>query len=487
MTSRFCYILALAGATVLGNLVLAQSPPTVWHALGIPQACKHIHASTFNRKGNHPGLEKKPPLKGLADPANLKSDVPAIKKAAEIKAQEDLAPQKIKALKYLAQIGCGCYGGVAEALTAALEDCTEEVRYQGALAIVQALSSNCQVCQKTCCTKALAAKMYERAYGQDADGCFIEPSERVRGVLLRALDDCPPDMRDVAPVDEIIDPLLDPGGGTPSLRDAPAAPQPEPPAAEALFPAPPAEISAGNQTGSSPSTSSSRRSGTQRSALLHRTSTSSITYEVAREDVSLFEPAPEVPMVKQQVTGEVIEGKSRRGFVRVLFDNRWQPPVGTELDVYHQYVLGTEFTGRLVIAEYEGAYAIAGSRAWDSVKVARGDRVQCIVMVPAPVSSAPAAQAMSLPAPPAPSMPLPTRQAAPAPVAAESAAEKRLDAPLLDILQPPPVIVEPEDEEETELVVRASTDGPIQPSIAVEPEPEHLAPIVLPPRVIRKK
>ena len=511
MTKGFYYLVAIAGACVLGNEAVAQSPPTIWHALGIPQACKHIHATTFNRRGNHPKFEKKPPLKALADPANLLSDVPAIKKAAEIKAQEDLAPQKIKALKYLANIGCGCYGGVAEALTAALEDCTEEVRYQAALAIVQALSSNCQVCQKTCCTKELAAKMYERVYGQDADGCFLEPSDRVRGVLMRALDDCPPDMRDVAPVDEAIDPLIDPGGGTPSLRDAPpAAPLPQPPETEALFAPPPAEASAGGQMEDRPANPAGR-DGTQRS-LLHNTSAGSFAYEVAREEALLFEPAPEVATTMQQVTGEVIEGKSSRGFARILFDHNWQPPIGTELDVFHHYVLGTEFTGRLVIAEYDGNYAIAAPQPWDKVKVARGDHVQCMVMVPAPASPAPVAQTRSLAEPPPQAIPAKTASTTrmrpiplPAPpdpvetqpivrsgpvIETQPAVEKRLDVPLLDILQPPPVVVEPlEEEEPAPAVVPASTEAEIPPAVAAEPQPEeeHLAPIVLPPRVVTKK
>jgi hypothetical protein len=224
MNLKRCYFLAFLSALLLGSEVVAQAPHTVWHALGIPQAYKHITDTTLNRKGKHPGLEKKPPLKKLADPANLKSDIPAIKKAAEIKEQEDLAPQKIKAIKYLGQTGCGCYGGVAEALTAALEDCTEEVRYAAALAIVQSLSTNCQICKKTCCTKALAAKMHERAFEQDAEGCFIEPSDRVRAVLQEALNDCPPDMRDVGPI--VIPPDTVPPDTVPP-PDAPVVPPPD--------------------------------------------------------------------------------------------------------------------------------------------------------------------------------------------------------------------------------------------------------------------
>ena len=106
----------LFGPTFVGCLLLAssclaqsESPTTLWSFMGIPQAGTKIHGALFNRRGNHPGLERKPALKAIADPANLASPNPAIKKAAEVKMAEDLKKQKIKAVKYLAGIGCGCY------------------------------------------------------------------------------------------------------------------------------------------------------------------------------------------------------------------------------------------------------------------------------------------------------------------------------------------------------------------------------------------
>jgi hypothetical protein len=505
MNLKRCYFLAFLSALLLGSEVVAQAPHTVWHALGIPQAYKHITDTTLNRKGKHPGLEKKPPLKKLADPANLKSDIPAIKKAAEIKEQEDLAPQKIKAIKYLGQTGCGCYGGVAEALTAALEDCTEEVRYAAALAIVQSLSTNCQICKKTCCTKALAAKMHERAFEQDAEGCFIEPSDRVRAVLQEALNDCPPDMRDVGPI--VIPPDTVPPDTVPP-PDAPVVPPPDGAAA----------LEEGNDAGAA---ATSRRGAT--TSLLHRSSARTPIDGAARIDAdALFDAAPEVPMVPRQVTGEVIEGKSRRGYVRIQFDHYLRPAVGTEVDVYHAYVLGVEFAGRLVIAEYDGDYAIAAAHAWESVKVARGDTVKCMVLVPA-ASAAPPAPApaesvtppfpapearvasnhrLLLPPPPAPMQRLPIERlpAEPEPVSSP-VANSQLDARLLDILQPPPVVVEGDEEATETPVTPVSTETPVKQASAATPvypvvnqipsqpidEPEHLAPIVSPPRVIIKR
>jgi hypothetical protein len=134
----------------------APAPQTFWNWMGVP---KHPLAGCINRGGNFPECEKKPPLKAIADPANLQSDNPAIKKAAEIKAQEDLAAQKIKALKYLATIGCGgCYEGVDKAIAAALEDCTEAVRYEAVKTILAASACGQNDCVKKCVRKSKTCK-----------------------------------------------------------------------------------------------------------------------------------------------------------------------------------------------------------------------------------------------------------------------------------------------------------------------------------------
>ncbi|MHC4402401.1 MAG: hypothetical protein ACYTG0_22270, partial [Planctomycetota bacterium] len=164
---------------------------TIWHFFGLPQARLKLRDNLANRRGNHPGLERKPPLKALADPANLESEVPAIKAAAEIKAQEDLKEQKIKAIKYLASVGCGCYPGVKDALLAALEDCTEEVRLEAAVAFCEASGNPCKTCNpSSCCDADVIAKLRERAFGQDEKGCYKEQSAQVRSAAARALNAC---------------------------------------------------------------------------------------------------------------------------------------------------------------------------------------------------------------------------------------------------------------------------------------------------------
>ena len=166
-------------------------PTTLWQFLGIPQAVHQCQGANLNKLGNNPDKEVKPPLKAIADPANLQSPNPAVKKAAEIKQEEDLAPQKIKALKYLATIGCACHPGVKEALLAALDDCTEAVRYEAVLAFCHAAGCPCSVCHKTsCCGPDVTKKLRDMAEGVDANGCPNEPSPRVRAAAANAVNAC---------------------------------------------------------------------------------------------------------------------------------------------------------------------------------------------------------------------------------------------------------------------------------------------------------
>jgi hypothetical protein len=185
--------------TLWAQLPVTPVPPptTIWSFLGIPQAMRGMRDGMSNKFGNHPALERKPPLKALADPANLKSDVPAIKAAAEIKQAEDLKPQKIKAVKYLAKVGCGCYdkdGKVTAALVAAMDDCTEDVRRAAVEAITEGAQGECcSACnQKSCCNEKVTEQLAKLAYERDDQGCYVEPSERIRQAAIQALRVCCP-------------------------------------------------------------------------------------------------------------------------------------------------------------------------------------------------------------------------------------------------------------------------------------------------------
>ncbi len=181
------------------------STPTIWHRLGVPQSVgryKLFRESRVNRKGNRPEREAKPKLLKLTDPANLEPGAPEmLKAAAEIKKQEDLAPQKLKALKYIATIGCGCYDKgdlVQNALIEALSDCTPAVRKEALNTIMAQVSGDCCNCccpsacnSKSCCTRKLYDRLEEMAIKTDDTGCPVEPDPAVRAMAMRVLNACP--------------------------------------------------------------------------------------------------------------------------------------------------------------------------------------------------------------------------------------------------------------------------------------------------------
>lgn len=174
------------------------SPPvtTVWQKLGVPQAAAGLRDGLANRRGNLPGLERKPPLARLVDAPALDPESKLFEASAEIKKKEDLKKQKLKALKYLAAVGCGCYnddGAMEAALIEALDDCDVDVRLAAAEAIAAA-AGDCAChdgCATTCCTEDIQEKLMDMSRGEK-DGCFKEPSAEVRQAATRALTACPP-------------------------------------------------------------------------------------------------------------------------------------------------------------------------------------------------------------------------------------------------------------------------------------------------------
>jgi hypothetical protein len=284
--SLACLVLAIVLVVEAGPAAALPPPPTapftLWNFLGIPQGFNKWRDGAFNKRGNHPGLERSPPLKAIADPENLKSENPAIKAAAEVKTEEDLAPQKIKALKYLSTIGCDTknYPQVQEALVASLEDPTEEVRYQAVLAIQDAITQYCQArnesrrerrkrrdrspnaaaencactecgaecaegCQDgkcdscdtaCCCNEDVVKALSKLAWERDDKGCFLEPSERVREAAKTVACACCPNrgpiMETVEP-EEVPQPAPVPEGeGLPTPPPGPEGAAPEEPAPE---------------------------------------------------------------------------------------------------------------------------------------------------------------------------------------------------------------------------------------------------------------
>lgn len=199
-------------ACLFGNFLGCVANPvpvtTVWDKLGIPQAAAGARDALINRTGRFPKLEKKPPLLKIADPANLKPEKPeVIKTAAKIKAEQDMKKQKIKAIKYLAEINCGCYnkdGAVAKAFLEALNDCDPDVR----MAAIEGISTtigNCSSCrnrcQPSCCSLEVHKKLQDVAHGKDDQGCWKEPSAEIRKLAAAVVCKCP--CPQANPVEEI--------------------------------------------------------------------------------------------------------------------------------------------------------------------------------------------------------------------------------------------------------------------------------------------
>lgn len=341
------------------------APATLWRFMGIPQGIRKMQGATRNRNGNRPNREPRPPLKAIADPANLDpGNGPAINKAAEIKQKEDLAPQKIKALKYLATIGCGCYPGVEEALAKSLkfgDECTEEVRYEAALAIQDAALSNCAKCGKSCCcTAEMMQLLNDVATGRDADGCFFEPSARVREAACQALLACRARVRVY----------------------------PAPPASEPYVPAMPGETIPreplpGEFVPKDSSASSSRQRGPN-DALMNDILGAGEGGGVAASPVSnrksvsqgggdASRPAP----TRATLVGSVVGIDAKTATVDLEFQGNRQPTVGSQFSVHHDYALNSVYQGRVEVvylARNGRAIAKPVGRV-DFAKLGKGDRV----------------------------------------------------------------------------------------------------------------
>jgi hypothetical protein len=168
---------------------------TLWQFLGVTGGV-HLLVGIIERIRNRlgsifPGLESTPPMVAITDPKMAASSNPAEAAAANAKADEDAAPQKIKAIRYLATLGCaGCYPGIEDALLDSLDDCTEEVRWEAAKALRELSGKLCAACKtKSCCSPKVLKKLDEVANKME-HGCYKESSARVRREARLAMAGC---------------------------------------------------------------------------------------------------------------------------------------------------------------------------------------------------------------------------------------------------------------------------------------------------------
>jgi hypothetical protein len=344
--------------------------------MGIPQGVNRVRAQIFNRRGNFPGLERRPPLLNLADPANLESPDASIKAAAEIKQAEDLKKQKIKAIKYLAKIGCGCYdkdGKVTQALMASMDDCTEEVRLAAVEAIKDAAEGECcsNCSQRCCCNEEIVEKLSVIAYERDEEGCWVEPSERVREAAAEALCICCPGQQG-APIVEPT-PAIEGGEPAEAVEGFEEEPAPTPPreADEARFiPAPATSFS-------HPPTQlvSSRRRYQSASQPARATARME---EQPRQEATPLAPVEE-PMapVHEKVHGSVAHVNLQAGLVQLHLHEGVRLPPGTTVKVYHRYLTGTAVSAILeVIDSRPGTADARPVNRHRMPKIARGDEFE---------------------------------------------------------------------------------------------------------------
>jgi hypothetical protein len=355
------------GSMPPGVAPTGAGPATLWRFMGVPQGWQKLRGATTNRRGNMPGREPTPPLKAIADPANLQSGNPAIEAACKIKQQEDLAPQKIKALKYLATIGCGCYDkayDVKGAFMAALDDCTEDVRLQAAKSVGKAAETQCAVCSKSCCcTAEMMQKLNDVATLRDDEGCFVETSAEVREAACEALLACKRRVR-VYPAPPAVPVRIDEAQPeTESQPDMPSPPQ----------------ASAGSQSDliSEILGPTGKPAGPNVKSNVRATPVSSRTVREPELGGSRTPVASTNRSASGSLSGRIVGIDARTSTVDVEFDGRRQPTVGSHFSIHHDYALSTVDLGRLEIVYLAGngrAIARPAGRT-DIAKLGKGDRV----------------------------------------------------------------------------------------------------------------
>lgn len=442
----------LCAAPARGQVGGTPAPPvTFWQFLGIPQGIKKLQGATRNRNGNHPNREPKPPMRAIADPRNLESKDPSIKKAAEVKQAEDLKKQKIKAVKYLASIGCGCYnldGGVTAALVASMSDCTEDVRYETIKAISDAAQNGC--CSKCgsscCCNKDILTALAKVAYERDDHGCYIEPSERVRQAAAEALRHCCPN--DSPPV--II--AEEQTTREPERESAEEIQQGETRETSPLEPGPPPPPAAPGAAGSE-----SLPTGAGASYY-----TPPMPTEAAAAPESAVDQASSAAPFG---FGVIVDVSPEHGLAHVHFDQSdVQAVVGSEVGVYQQ--VGNE---RLLVARLQVVNTFAGSANVTGTpealgKIARGDVVLRPTVISADVQ--------------------PTAEAAPIVEqvqASEPATEPlaAVSAPVVEVAAPPVVqavepaarvVTHPTPPRQSPRQVQRRTSTHAQPHVQAEPQ-----------------
>jgi hypothetical protein len=278
----------------------------------------------------------------------------------------------------LATVGCGCYPGVKEALMAALDDCTEEVRLEAVQAFQQAAGNRCNICNDTCCGEDVVEKLAKIAYERDDQGCWLEPSERVRQAAIDAIRACCPNRGPSLSTQPVIEPEpiqpepIVPEGTTPEgttpLGDPPPVPMAQgttqPPVAflnpGLMEPGAEAVVIMDSDLGEVVEPFSVIPGATQTPA------------EPARLRTTRSRSTPPLPAQDETVPGQVVEHVRGEGAVLVWFAQGWRPHLGSRVQVYRR----ERYLGDLQVIESRpqgvkarplGTLPLAEIRAGDSL------------------------------------------------------------------------------------------------------------------------
>lgn len=324
---------------------------TLFNFLGIPKGVQKVKDAMLNRRGNFPGLERKPVRKGMSDPAFLEEEIAkgvkmpkALQEAAKIKIQEDLKAQKIKAVKYLASVGCGTDYNDDKAITAALlealNDNTEEVRLAAVKAIGKVAKDEAgERCKtKSCCEIEILEQLANMVYARDEYGCYVEPSERVREAALETMQTC---CSGEGPVELIEEGEVEPPEG-PGLDDSPREP---------------------------PEGSGDSVIDSYGSRLEH------LLASATNEGVGAAPERNTVPVYPEHAAIDRVDLEEGAATVAFGSEGNHVPP-GTRVTVYHEYLLGKAAVGQFeVVQQTKNGAVIAPVDRSHISSVSRGDTV----------------------------------------------------------------------------------------------------------------
>lgn len=394
---------------------VATPEPTIWRFLGIPQGMQKVRDVSMNRRGNFPGLERKPPLTRIADPANLESTDPAIKAAAEVKQAEDMKDQKIKAIKYLASVGCGCYdkdGKITDALLAATDDCTPDVRMAAIEAFEEAANGEqCRKCGSTsCCSEKVTKRLSEIAYERDDTGCPVEPDEEIRAAAARVLRICCPGGTPMGPFEEEVEDLPPPPESIPGETpdDEPGIRGELPESVQRLPAADPNGdgTALGNPHAVELTPFELTRRGPVGMTLgdvkviggmkIQPVSLVPVGFDESAPQPTRAQASPPAPVrstvepdrssrggVAKRIASptraaEVVSVNHRNGQVQIRVVGGGQIEPGASVVVYHEYLTGERLVGHLVVRSSQGSHAVALVTDRSTLKdIHAGDRAVC--------------------------------------------------------------------------------------------------------------